>query len=246
MVYRVRFAKYGVLKFIGHLDVMRYFQKVVRRSNLPVKYSQGFTPHQILSFALPLGLGVTSDGEYMEIEFTDDSLTEQQVFDALSANTTDGFEILGVKELPRPLPNTKQESAMSLVTGAKYLVSFKDGYELPFSSQEELDHAFEALMACDTITVNKKTKKSEADIDVKPYIYPNDKSGLTKHADVFENGITLTLTLAAGSKMNIKPELVMEALCEHAGREYNENAVQYHRCELYKGEKKLKGMNVFG
>lgn len=245
MVYRVRFAKYGVLKFIGHLDVMRYFQKVVRRSNLPVRYSQGYTPHQILSFALPLGLGVTSDGEYMEIEFTDDTLTEQQIFDALSKNTTDGFEILGVKELPKPLPNTKQESSMSLVSGAKYLVSFKDGYELPFATQAELDSAFESFISQESINVNKKTKKSETDIDVKPFIYPNDNSGSAAHADVFENGITLTLTLAAGSKMNIKPELVMEALCESAGKEYDANAVQYHRMELYKGEKKLKGMNVF-
>ena len=49
---RVRFAKYGAVKFIGHLDVLRYFQKAVRRSGLKIAYSQGFHPHQIMSFAV--------------------------------------------------------------------------------------------------------------------------------------------------------------------------------------------------
>ena len=71
MIFRIRFAKYGVVKFIGHLDVMRYFQKAVRRSELPIKYSQGFNPHQLMVFAQPLGVGVTSDGEYMDIETED-------------------------------------------------------------------------------------------------------------------------------------------------------------------------------
>ena len=48
MFYRIRFAKYGVVKFIGHLDVMRYFQKAIRRSELLIKYSQGYSPHQLL------------------------------------------------------------------------------------------------------------------------------------------------------------------------------------------------------
>ena len=65
---RIKFCKYGSMKYIGHLDIMRYFQKAIRRSGLPIKYSEGFNPHQIMSFAAPLGVGITSDGEYMDIE----------------------------------------------------------------------------------------------------------------------------------------------------------------------------------
>ena len=75
MLFRIRFAKYGVVKFIGHLDAMRYFQKAVRRSELPIKYSQGFNPHQLMVFAQPLGVGVTSDGEYLDIETEDVDFT---------------------------------------------------------------------------------------------------------------------------------------------------------------------------
>ena len=56
------------MKYIGHLDVMRYFQKAIRRSGLDVAYTEGFNPHQIMSFAAPLGVGQTSESEYFDIE----------------------------------------------------------------------------------------------------------------------------------------------------------------------------------
>lgn len=68
MKIRIKFRKYGVMKFIGHLDMMRYFQKAMRRAEIDIAYSEGFSPHQIMSFAAPLGVGITSDGEYLDIE----------------------------------------------------------------------------------------------------------------------------------------------------------------------------------
>ena len=65
---RIKFTKFGPIKFIGHLDVMRYFQKAIRRAGLDIKYTNGFNPHQIMSFAAPLSVGVESMGEYMDIE----------------------------------------------------------------------------------------------------------------------------------------------------------------------------------
>ena len=64
---RIKFSKHGAVKFIGHLDTMRYFQKAIRRSEIDIAYSGGFSPHQIMSFAAPLGVGQTSNGEYMDI-----------------------------------------------------------------------------------------------------------------------------------------------------------------------------------
>ena len=68
MKLRIKFSKHGVMKFIGHLDVMRYFQKAMRRADIDIAYSTGFSPHQIMSFAQPLGVGVESNGEYMDVE----------------------------------------------------------------------------------------------------------------------------------------------------------------------------------
>ena len=68
MKIRIKFAKRGAMKFISHLDVMRYFQKVIKRADIDIAYSEGFSPHQIMSFAAPLGVGLTSTGEYLDIE----------------------------------------------------------------------------------------------------------------------------------------------------------------------------------
>ncbi|MBQ7145485.1 MAG: DUF2344 domain-containing protein [Lachnospiraceae bacterium] len=68
MIIRVKFGKEGALRFIGHLDVLRTFQKIFRRADIPMAYSQGFSPHPIMSFALPLGLGLSSEGEYLDAE----------------------------------------------------------------------------------------------------------------------------------------------------------------------------------
>lgn len=68
MKIRIKFSKYGTMKYIGHLDMMRFFQKAIRRAGIDVRYSEGFSPHQIMSFAAPLGVGMESRGEYMDIE----------------------------------------------------------------------------------------------------------------------------------------------------------------------------------
>ena len=62
---RIKFSKHGVMRFIGHLDIMRYFQKVFRRAEIDIAYSGGFSPHQIMSFAQPLyGCGIELYGEF--------------------------------------------------------------------------------------------------------------------------------------------------------------------------------------
>ena len=69
MKVRVKFGKQGVMRYIGHLDIMRYFQKCIRKANVDIAYSSGFSPHQIMSFASPLGVGLESTGEeYVQSE----------------------------------------------------------------------------------------------------------------------------------------------------------------------------------
>ena len=92
MKIRIKFRKYGVMKFVGHLDIMRYFQKAVRRANIDICYSEGFSPHQIMSFAAPLGVGITSDGEYLDIEVHSTESTEKMLA-TLNAVMVEGVEI---------------------------------------------------------------------------------------------------------------------------------------------------------
>ena len=63
MKIRIKFSKQGAMKFIGHLDTMRYFQKAMRRADVDIRYSEGFSPHQIMSFAAPLGVAASREAE---------------------------------------------------------------------------------------------------------------------------------------------------------------------------------------
>ena len=92
----MKFSKYGPVKFIGHLDIMRYFQKAIRRANIPIAFSGGFSPHMIMSFAAPLGVGVTSAGEYFDMELTDDSLSSKEMEDRLNATMAEGMKVISV------------------------------------------------------------------------------------------------------------------------------------------------------
>ena len=99
MKVRIKFSKYSSMIFIGHLDMMRYFQKAIRRAELDITYSTGFSPHQIMSFAAPLGVGMYSNGEYMDIGM--DSVTDaEDIKERLQAQMVEGVDILSVTILP--------------------------------------------------------------------------------------------------------------------------------------------------
>lgn len=255
---RVRFAKYGNLKFIGHLDVLRYFQKAVRRAELDIVYSQGYHPHQVMSFASPLGVGLTSDGEYMDLELRG-AFSPQEVVERLAAAMTEGFAVTGCRVLPEPESGRKRETAMSLITGADYLVSLKDGYDFLLSG-DALYEAFADFCKRDSLPVIKKVKKSgtESEVDLKPFLYgigrdakelcantiaprdpqstlPGYELSLQSFADRYENGNTLAMRLSAGSANNIKPELLLEAFCAGLGTVFRPFAWQLHRLDLYAG-----------
>ena len=67
------------MKFIGHLDVMSFFQKAMRRAEIPIAFTEGYSPHMIMSFAQPLGVGLTSDGEYFDIELKEAVISDEAV-----------------------------------------------------------------------------------------------------------------------------------------------------------------------
>lgn len=232
MEIRIKFAKYSTMKFISHLDVMRYFQKAIRRSGLEVAYTEGFNPHQIMSFAAPLGVGQTSESEYFDIELhTAPSMDE--LVDCLNNVMVDGMRILSAEILPPPVPQVKRETAMALVAASSYLVMRKDGYDAELS-KEELQEKFREFIAQESIPVIKKSKKTESEIDLAKFIFEASAEGqITEFSGEYENDTVFYMLLSAGSVNNIKPDTVMEAFYAFMGREYNSYGYQIHRLETF-------------
>lgn len=231
MKVRIKFAKEGMMKFIGHLDIMRYFQKAIRRAELPIAYSEGFSPHMILSFAAPLGVGVTSLGEYFDMELTCDMPTEE-VRNRLDQEMVEGMRVLSA----RRVPDGKAGKAMSLVAAADYRVTFREGYGFSDGWKEKVP----AFFAQDSILVYRKTKRSEKETDIRPWIYRMEVQG-----------DSLWLQVSAGSVANLKPDLVMEALAAFLGEELSPFACQVQREEVYAdvgkdGVRELKPLEALG
>lgn len=223
MKIRIKFRKYGVMKFIGHLDIMRYFQKAMRRADIDICYSEGFSPHQIMSFAAPLGVGITSDGEYLDIEVHSSKSTREALAD-LNDTMVDGVEITGYVKLP---DNAK--TAMSLVAAADYRLFFKEGYDIPFT-KSEAEQAIEAYFTKPAeVLITKQTKKSEKIMDLKQLVYEFKAEGTEETPEFYIN-------LSTGSSDNLKPELVLESLFNYMNVPYNANAIQIHRIDVYAKE----------
>lgn len=210
MKIRIKFSKTGHLKYIGHLDIMRCFQKIMRRAEVDIAYSAGFSPHQIMSFASPLGLGLTSEGEYVDIEVLSTQSSEVML-KKINAVAVDGLQVLSYVRLP-----DQAKTAMSMVAAADYRVSFNH----PVSPR--VKEQFEDFLSRDSIVITKKTKKSEMDMDIRPLIY---------QASMEEQ--TLYLQLSAGSAANLKPGQVLEAFIEAYGIDPDALSCHIHRLEMY-------------
>src|SRR5204862_153823 len=68
--FRVRFSKTGKLRFLSHHDLMRLFERALRRTGMPLRMTEGYNPHPVLSFPTALGLGIESLDEVLEFELT--------------------------------------------------------------------------------------------------------------------------------------------------------------------------------
>ena len=213
MKIRIKFAKQGVMRFIGHLDIMRYFQKAMRRAHIDIAFTEGFSPHMIMSFAAPLGVGLTSNGEYMDIEIRT-PISSEDAIRQLNEVMVEGMKVLSFRQIEEG----KAGKAMSLVAAADYTVSFRPGYEPEGDWQSKL----EEFIQKDSILVLKKTKKSEVETDIRPMIYQLSVKDDKVH-----------MTLATGSAANLKPELVMSAFLKSEGLDLDPFALSVNRDEVY-------------
>lgn len=214
MKIRIKFSKTGCVKFLGHLDVMHYFQKAMRRAKVDIKYSEGFSPHQIMSFASPLSLGHTTEGDYFDIEVNSTDSSAEMV-KRLNEVMVEGFEVLSFRKLP-----DESKTAMSLVAACDYEISFREGYAP--DDLEDFKKEFAKFISQDEINVVKQTKKSEKTINIKPLIY---------ELNIKDNSIFMKL--AAGSIDNLKPELVIKAFYDYKQWELSQFALMVHRTDMY-------------
>jgi radical SAM-linked protein len=90
---KVKYTKGEEVKYISHRDLMRLFQRAIRRAEIPIAYSQGFNPHMKISWGQALKVGKASDGEFATLTL-EDSLPPSQLLERLNQQLPKGVEIL--------------------------------------------------------------------------------------------------------------------------------------------------------
>ncbi len=187
--FRITFSKTGPLVFISHLDLAHTFVRAFNRAGLPLRYSEGFNPHPKLVFALPLSVGMAGENEMCDVGLKIDM--DKDEFEKRIRNVMpDHIIVKSVTEATGKFKNVKS---------AEYLYTLPDTMGICDDIRQ--------FLSKDDITVTKKTKSGEKDINIRPQIFSflvAEMSGNTE----------LVLCVDASSEGYLNPEYVIKAMAD--------------------------------
>ena len=194
----VVFEKSAPLRHIGHLDLMRAMQRILRRTGLPVAYSQGFNPHMVVNFAAPLSVGATGLREIMDVALVSE-VPEDIFLSKLNLALPPDLKAVMARAVADTYP-----APMSRLYAASYEMIVED----PLG--EALAHAIPAFLKRNEIPAMRKTKSGEKPCDIRPMIHAFT-------AQKADDGYMLSATLALREEATCKPDMLLKALCASCG-----------------------------
>jgi len=192
---RVRFCRGDEIKFISHLDIMRLWERALRRAGIPLAYTEGFSPHPRISLAAPLAVGITSQAELMDIYGT--KLVSPHWFTgAVSQQLPPGIEILEVYQIAPSMP-----SLQSQVRYAEYKVEVEAE-----KGEEDIESALTSLLSAKSLPWQHQRDTGTRHYDLRALI---DDLWLIDWHDKF---CTIGMRLRCDSNGSGRPEQVAAAL----------------------------------
>ena len=214
---RVKFSKYGPVKYVGHLDMMRFFQKAIRRSGLNIRYSEGYSPHQIMSFASPLSVGAESDAEYFDMDMITTPEPEEAL-QKLNAQCVPGIRVLSYIKLPENAPK-----AMAAVYASDYEIKLPGKTMTYAGDMNALSEKITEYLARSEIIITKASKKGDRQINIRPLIM--------KLEPVLPN--ILFARIRSGSESNLNVKVLAESFAGFCGIYSEDLLFSYTRKEVY-------------
>lgn len=224
MKIRIKYRKTEAGRFLSHLDMIRVWERAFRRGRIPVAFSQGFNPHPKFSFASALPVGVTGDGEYMEVEISREMDIGDFLF-RLGENLPEVLEVVSAAAI-----EGRQNSLTAGINAGEYSVTAELSEPITGS---DLENILESLKKEGKIIVERETKRGKKEMDIRPGIFSLE--GRTEDGQVF-----LDFMVRTGSTGNIRPGEVVAAAMAF-GLPLNKGSIRLHRRGLFvcaAGEKK--------
>ena len=155
---RVKWGKRGLVRFLSHLENNRVFERAIRRADVPVAYSQGFRPHQKLSFGPPLPHGYSSESEYLDIQIEGNCSREQM--DTLSQELPEGYFISDYR-----LIYSKAPAISALLNRATYQITGQ------FGDPDLLESRMEGLLRQESILIRRAIKEGSKEMEIRRAVY---------------------------------------------------------------------------
>ena len=189
----VVFEKGASLRHIGHLDLMRSMQRVLRRTGLPVAYSQGFNPHMVVNFAAPLSVGASGLREIMDVALSTE-VPEEAFLSSLNDALPPALKAVKARAVADAYP-----APMSRLYAASYEIKIEG------TAGDALNEAIPDFLKRNEIPAMRKTKSGEKPCDIRPMIYE-----LTARKS--DGSLVLCATLALREEATCKPDMLLNAL----------------------------------
>lgn len=219
-IIRTKFNKEGDMIYISHLDLQQLLQRAFRRAEIDLVHSQGFNPHPKISYGNALALGTESQGEYVDVEIEDESISVEEYLTKMNEQLPVGIEFLKAIEITRQTP-----SLASNIEYGEYIFTIELEKAL---SKEFVKGKLLEFMNNEEILIAKRNKKGKmVESNIRPMI---------KHFDILdlgENFITLEATIATGSKANLNTNVFIPKILEMLELEIDPLDVDILRRDLY-------------
>jgi radical SAM-linked protein len=206
---RVTFCRGEEVRYITHLDLMRVWERVLRRAEMPLAYSQGYSPSPRISLAAPLPVGVTSSGELMDV-YLSRRITPYHFIKVVSQQLPEGIAVREVQEVGLGLP-----SLQSQVRWSEYQVDVPSD-----RPREDVEKAVARLLAAESLPWQHQRDKEVRRYDLRPLVHDLWLDGLA------DGLCTLGMRLRTDSQGSGRAEQVAAALG------FNEPPLRIHRRKL--------------
>ncbi|RBP68970.1 radical SAM-linked protein [Alkalibaculum bacchi] len=193
---RIKYAKGNEIKYISHLDFQRSFHRLLNRAGIDVAFSQGFNPHLKVSYAMAMPVGMTSEGEYLDVELVA-PMDGEKLKALLNEQSPKGLEILAVKILEEPV-----KSLASVITEGILKV------EVPVEdhvTENKIREVIREILKKDTLELTRKNKKGKlVTKNIRSYIKKLELDRISS------NKAHLDMVLSMGSIDNLNPQLLLD------------------------------------
>ena len=216
---RSKFKKEGDMIYISHLDLLRLLERTMRRAGIKPTFTQGFNKHPKIAFAQALSLGITSQGEYVDMEVDSDMSGDE------FKENMNQFLPEGIRFTKSKIVDKKSDSLMGIVTHARYMINIKLHSEISMDdAQIELDK----FMDMEEILVKKKNKKGKIkEINIRTMI---QSMAIT----FVENGqMYINAVLSTGSAGNLKPDILLNSIDLNTNIEFCPQESRIQRQDMY-------------